>query len=864
MLRLSLTPTTPRRLPRIGTAAAIAALPLLPAGALGSAAAHLAPAPALAAGANMLVRRTPLAFEPNRGQAEHAARFIARFGSYTLSLTEAGATLSLRPPSPTGTLSRLHGGLTLPPVPGVPPAVLGLRLAGANPHPRIRGESRLPGMVNYLIGPSPRGWHIGIPTYARVRYAAVYPGVDLIFRGNGGQLEYDFIVSPDADPARIRLAVTGAVPVLDRAGDLLLHTAAGVLRQRRPTIYQWVGGRRRLVPGGYLLLPGRRIGFRLGAYDHRAALVIDPLVIYATEFGAPGGGGDEANGLHVDAAGDAYIVGTTTSPSHKAIFVTKYDPTGTHPLYTTLLSGSCDSLGGDIAVDRAGDAYATGLYTSQDANGTCDVVQAVVAKLGPDGTPIYNVRFGGHQDIQAKDWGNGIAVDQAGNAYVTGETDNDPQFPTTPGALRSTPNAVGVDAFVLKVDPSGKLVYSTYLGGSDLDHAVGIAVDHQGDAYVVGQTASTDFPVTANAFQRRQGRAGDLGSAFVSKLNPTGSALLYSTYLGGSATDLGLAIALDSQGRAYVTGATSSPDFPTTPGAYSPRCGQDGHCGLATGDQNLCGGTGTCTLYDDAFVAEIDPSLAGKASLVYSTYLGGTLGDEGRAIAADGARHVYVAGDTSSLDFPVVAALQPARGAANNPLDPNRDAFVSELDLSRSGPAQLVFSTYLGGSADDVATGVAVGHNGTVYVAGRTMSQGFPARGHLNGNGAAFLAKLDTVTVDRAMLPAIDAVEVYHPVNNTWKSTTTVRRSEQTLLAVFFRPPKSGAPVAGRITLTYHGKSSQTFALVRYNDTQGDEVLGVKITWLQKADNLGPVHVLFSLMSTGAEVTAATDFTLTT
>jgi hypothetical protein len=187
---------------------------------------------------------------------------------------------------------------------------------------------------------------------------------------------------------------------------------------------------------------------------------------------------------------------------------------------------------------------------------------------------------------------------------------------------------------------------------------------------------------------------------------------------------------------------------------------------------------------------------------------------------------------------------------------------VSTLDLSRSGPAALVFSTYLGGSADDVATGVAVGPDGTIYVAGKTMSSDFPGHGHLSGGSDAFLARLDAVRVDRSMLPAIDAVEVYHAVNGTWKATTVVHRGERTLFAVFFRPPRSGAPVVSRITLTYHGKWSQTVPLERYNDTHGDRVLGVTATWQQHADNLGRVHVVFSLISIGAQVTASTDFTL--
>jgi hypothetical protein len=469
-----------------------------------------------------------------------------------------------------------------------------------------------------------------------------------------------------------------------------------------------------------------------------------PRIALATYLGYHGGSGDDAaNGMKVDATGHIYIVGTTSSGlSHKATFVAKFDPSGTKLLYSTRLHSSCDAQGADIALDGVGNAYITGLYTGKDTYGICDVTQVEVAKLGPTGVPLYDAHVGGLGGFDAKDWGNGIAVDRRGNAYVTGQIDSDDSFPTTAGAFMTKgPGYVHTDGFVLKVDGTGKLVYSTVLGGTDLDHGTAIAVDSTGDAYVTGQTSSIDFPTTANAYEPHWISPHGLVGAFLTVLNPTGSALIYSTYLSGNTAEEGVGIAVDRQGDAYLAGATDSSNFPTTPNAYSRSCGGDGHCGLSLADKGGC--TINCTFFDDAFVAEINPRLRARAGLVYATYLGGALGDDPSGIAVDSAGHAYIAGSSSSTDFPIMAATQSARGDAANPLNPNTDAFVAELNLRGAGRSALLFSTYLGGKADDRASALALGPAGSLYVAGTTNSPDFPTvaplQGRIGGGSDAFL-----------------------------------------------------------------------------------------------------------------------------
>ena len=437
-----------------------------------------------------------------------------------------------------------------------------MQLVGANATARPEGRDELPGKVNHFIGNDPKRWSRGVPTYAQVRYQDVYAGIDLVYYGNQRELEYDFVVAPGANPDTIALTFEGADALeVDAAGNLVLHTGADRILQRAPRVYQDIDGVRKAVPSRYALQDAtadrQQVRFDVGGYDRRHPLVIDPVLAYSTYLG--GLSTDDAIGIAVDSAGSAYVTGDTAS----------------------------------IGFPTTSDAFDTTLGGS----GTYD---AFVTKLDANGAGVvYSTFLGG----SSHDTGLGIAVDSSGCAYVAGYTAS-ANFPTTPGAFDGTYGGGTYDAFVTKLDPGGAaLLYSTYLGGGQgvsqnagFDVASGIAVDHAGNAFVTGLTYSSDFPITPGAFDTTF--AG--GDVFVTKLLASGSALAYSTYLGGSANDAGNGIAVDSAGSAYVTGSTASSNFPTTPGAFDVTRG---------------GGI------FDAFVTKL---AASGAALVYSTYLGGS------------------------------------------------------------------------------------------------------------------------------------------------------------------------------------------------------------------------------------------------
>jgi hypothetical protein len=539
---------------------------------------------------------------------------------------------------------------------------LRLRFVGADPAAAVTGATPRPGKVTYLLGNDPSKWHSGLPTFGEVVYRDLWPGIDLAFRGQQGRLKYEFRVAPGADPATIRLAYRGAKRLaLGRAGELRIQTALGVVRDSKPVSYQLVGGSRVRVASHYGL-DAETYGFALGRYDRSRPLVIDPGLVYSTYLG--GGRDDDGRDIKVDALGNAYVTGVTESANF---------PT------------------------TAG-AFAAG------ANGSLD---AYVAKLNPAGSALaYSTYLGGSDE----DRGLGIEVDALGNAYVTGDTYSQ-DFPTTAGAFDTGANG-SLDAFVTKLNPAGSaLAYSTYLGGSLQDRGFGIAIDGLGNAYVTGSTGSLDFPTTAGAFDT--GANGSL-DAFVTKLNPAGSALAYSTYVGGSADDVGNGISLDLAGTAYVTGATSSADFPTTIFAF---------------DGSANGGS-------DAFVTDLN---ATGSALAYSTYLGGSLDDDGRDIVADGLLHAYVTGFTTSANFPTTA------GAFDESANGGLDAFVTKLHTTCCA---LAYSTYLGGSGSDAGAAVAGDSDGNTYVTGSTGSADFPTTAgaldeSANGGLDAFVSKLD-------------------------------------------------------------------------------------------------------------------------
>jgi len=648
----------------------------------------------------------PLAFEPNVGQADAPVRFIARGIGITAFFTDSEIALVLgraQAPNDSDVFSRKRI-----PLGKFDHAVIWMELKNVRRPRREVGLEKLPGISNYFIGNDPTRWRTHVPQYARIRYEGVYKGIDLEWYSRQGQLEFDFVVSPGADPKQIQLAYEGAGPLLSGAdGGLILRTPLGEMRSEKPLVYQLIQGRRLKVKGDYARLGRNRVSFEIAGYDRRRELRIDPLVLtYSTYFG--GSGNDYCSAIAIDKAGSAYVTGNTDSANfpvqstyQKAYggvgdaFVAKLTPDGTALIYSTYLGGRNGDSGSAIAVDELGAAYITGSTASFDfplqspfqATLEGNNSSAFVAKLSSDGDALLYSTFLGGDDASA---GTAIGVDTTKSVYVTGYT-----FATNfPVRSAFQPKLLGkTNAFVTKFSPRGDaLIYSTYLGGSVQDAGDGIALDANGAAYVTGNTTSLDFP-TAAPFQAH---GSSLGNAFVTKFAPEGNALVYSTYLGGAGQDWGYGIAVDTQGSAYVTGLSRSPDFPT----HSPF-------------------EGKFQGPEEAFVTKLAP--AGNA-LVYSTYLGGGQ-DEGRAIAVDKAGSAYVAGFTSSPRFPTLLPYQAAlRGVQN--------AFIIELTPTGNS---LVYSTYLGGSGDgigngDNGAGIAVDSAGAVYVTGFTTSSDFPTR----------------------------------------------------------------------------------------------------------------------------------------
>src|SRR5207302_1632423 len=489
--------------------------------------------------------KLPLHFEANQGQTHQDVRFLARGAGYSLYLTAGEAVLVLTKPNPDAKRDSRSAPERLGTQARGTPVVVRMSLVGAAPKPLVSGLDELPGKVNYLIG-KPAKWRTNVPTYAKVHYRAVYPGIDLVYYGNQRQLEYDFVVAPGADPEKIALGFEGADKLeIDAQGDLVLHVTERAIRQHKPVIYQEVNGIRHEIDGGYVLKGAEQVSFKVAAYDRSRPLIIDPVVLaYSTYLG--GSISDGGLAIAVDVYGNAYVTGDATSIS-----------------FPTTPGAFHRSFGGGDGLSGTGDAFVTKL----DSTGS---------------TLVYSTYIGG----SSGDEGSGITVDADGNAYVTGTTFSG-NFPTTAGAFQSTGGNPGSgNAFVTKLNSNGSgLVYSTYLGGSGTDQGFGIAVDADRNAYVTGTTFSGNFPTTAGAVQSTVGNPGD-GNAFVTKLNSNGSGLVYSTYLGGSGSDYGHGIAVDADGNAYVTGTTDSGNFPTTTRAFQP----------------------TLSGSSDAFVTKLDPT----------------------------------------------------------------------------------------------------------------------------------------------------------------------------------------------------------------------------------------------------------------
>ena len=655
----------------------------------------------------------PLSFEANQGQSDQRVKFLSHGRGYSLFLTGDEAVLALKKP----VASTARDRKLKPAVPSAEaPAVVRMKLVGANGAAKVTGLGELPGKSNYFIGNDPEKWRTNVPNYAKVKYTGVYPGVDLVYYGNQRQLEYDFVVQPGADPRQIALQLVApassqdaakakmAALRIDKNGDLVVAAEGGEVIFHKPVVYQpttdngqWTKQEKQrtkdkhFVAGNYLLKDDR-LTFEIARYDKTRPLVIDPTLAYSTYLGDCCHG-DTDSAITVDVSGNAYITGFPFG-SNAVAFVDKLDASGSAMVYSTFLGGGGGTFTDGIAVDASGNAYVTGsagdgfpttpgaFQTTYGGNG-----DAFVSKLNASGALVYSTYLGGSNF----DYPNGIAVDAAGNAYVAGLTYYG-GFPTTPGAFQTTYGGGYRDAFVSKLNASGSaLVYSTYLGGLGEDEASGIAVDAAGDAYITGQTLGAGFPVTPGAFQTTPSGVED---AFVSKLNASGSALVYSTYLGPTGYEGG-GIAADASGNAYVTGSTGYSNFPTTPGAFQTTLG-------------CCSGSGS----GDAFVSKLNG--AGSA-LVYSTFLGASdYGSRGVGIAVDASGNAFVTGSTGSPHFPTT---QSAFGGSNG-------GFVTKLNATGSAP---LFSTYLGGgNGGGQPNGIAIDAAGNAYVTGITFSHDFP------------------------------------------------------------------------------------------------------------------------------------------
>jgi hypothetical protein len=653
-----------------------------------------------------------------------------------------------------------------------------MHILGGNPNAPVTGLDPLVTKINYFLGNDPNHWHTNVPTFAKVHYDDIYPGIDLVYyssqhsvvssqhenpnlppspprRGDGGEgttthhspltnsprtnspltthhLEYDFIVSPGADPNQIQLSFSGADSVtLDADGNLILRAGDAELRQQKPYLYQEVNGTRQQVQGEFRVqnaggtpaLPGydgtstdycllstdysSSVSFQIGAYDKSRPLVIDPLVLgYSTYLG--GIQHDAAWDIAVDTDGYSYVVGDPSATNFPVtdgafdetynggnldLFVAKIDQDGSDVIYATYIGGMGEDAGRAIAVDASGSAYVTGWTHSMNFPTTLGAFDtsfnrrgdAFVTKLSPQGNDLAYSTFLGGSSFEA---GVEINVDRTGNAYILGGTSS-ANFPVTPGAFDTSFNGVS-DTFVAKLISSGSaLVFATYLGGSNGAGAGGIAIDRAGNVFVTGSTQSSDFPTTTGAFQTQHNGSSD---AYVLKLAPDGSTLVYSTFLGGASGDGGGGIEVDAGGNAYVAGTTASLDFPVTPGAYD------------TSHFVIDG--------SDAFITKLNGSGTG---VVYSTYMGaGSIGT--RALEIDSLGNAYITG-------PVTSGLDTTQDAFDRTHNGSDDASLMKLNTAGSA---LVYSTYLGGSNSEEGWGITLDSDSNVYLAGHTYSMNFP------------------------------------------------------------------------------------------------------------------------------------------
>jgi len=659
-------------------------------------------------------------FEPNSGQYPSTVRYFSRFAEVSLFLEASGARI-------------LYGD----PRRGADSVVV--EWLGGNPAVTISGFEETGGVSNYYFSPNQSDWRAAVPHYRRVRYASVFSGIDVIFYENRNQLEFDFLIHPGADPSQIRMRIGGTARLrLSPRGDLVIGARGRELRLGKPVLYQPGVSGNKPVAGSYVLAGNRTVQFRVGDYDKQEALIIDPTLV-STYVG--GRDVDLPSGVTTDVAGNIYLTGYTSSTDfprssspYKAIlgtgdsdaFVMKLNATATSILYATFLGGSFADYGRAIAVDSTGAAYITGstigrfpttigAFRELPANAPA----IFAAKLDAAGGALVYATY-----LDGAGAGQGIAVDGAGNAYVAGFTYTS-TFTTTTGAYQRTYGGA-TDGFVVKLNPSGTAqLYSTFLGGQGEDQITGIDVDTSGNAYVTGFTASNNFPTTPSAYRMAYSGSTD---AFVAKLKDDGTALVYSTYLGGSNIDRAYAIDIDGSGNSYIAGQTFSSSFPTTAGAFRTAHG---------------GGS-------DAFVTKLN---ATGSSLAYSTFLGGagacSVSDPFRQYSCDTAYAISVDANGQAFVAGLAGPGFQLSGASQSTPGGNGDAFVTQINATGTS---LIYSTFVGGGGGDVALGVTNSSASGPVVTGFTNSTDFPVSSgalqttHGGGAQEGFLTRLASCT----------------------------------------------------------------------------------------------------------------------
>jgi hypothetical protein len=655
--------------------------------------------------AKAALAQLPLRFEANQGQMSPAVRYSAHGGGYDLFLTERGPSLAFatagRPGS--GGQAGKHG----------VPARVDISLLNSNRAPEIEALDRTAARTDFFRG-NQANWRANVPSYRRVRYRAVYPGVDVVYYGNQNQLEYDFVLQPGADPNAIRMKFSGAGHLsLSPEGDLVLESGDARIVQKKPFIYQEDPGSavRHQVAGRYALLGHNVVGLRLDHYDRTRTLVVDPTLTYLTYLG--GVGTDQINAVKLGPKGLLYIAAQTDTNAFPGpdgaysssntgltdIWVAVLDTRNGYGLvYASYLGGTNLDIPLAMDVDLAGVVYLTGTTTSTNfpvtgnalqATGAGATIEAFVVKLdlsltGTDSL-VYSSYLGG---LTGNDSGNGIAVDAKGMIYIIGTTKSS-DFPVTSGAY--APVIWGTqDTFLCEIDPNAPaMVYSTYLGGEGLDYGKSILVGSNGLVYFASSTLSALFPMAGYNYSVTPFGAQDIIIGVMDMTKSGVDSLVYATYFGGSGNDEVNKIAFDSKGNILVTGYTLSSDYPVTKDAM----------------QRTYGGNA------DTFVAVVNPVNPFQSFLVYSTFLGGSHTEVGYDIAGDSAGNVYVTGYTLSPDFPTANAIQPAWASGI-------EIFVTKFRPGVAGLGALQYSTYLGLSSVYVPTAMAVGPDGTAYVVG--------------------------------------------------------------------------------------------------------------------------------------------------